>query len=238
MDKVIINDFEGPLDLLLHLIKTSEMEIQDIKIEEITNQYLQFLRAMEEMNLDVASEYLEMATELMLIKSRSLLPRITEAVTDETEIFDLKGLQNRLIEYQAYKEVTSVLKEQEETRKRYLSKLPDLLTEYTDGEVTYTHTNGDINDLLNAFNDFLQRVEEAKPLDTKIQYKELSISDRRTSILNKLKNGNKLRFDELFEFKDKTYIVITFLAILEMYKHNELNIVQEHNFDTIVIEGV
>lgn len=238
MDKVIINDFEGPLDLLLHLIKTNEMEINDIEIELITNQYLHFLRAMEKLNLDIASEYIEMATELMLLKSRSLLPRLNEIQVEEDEIFDLKGLQNRLIQYQAYKEVTSVLKENEATRKQYLSKLPDLLSEYTDQEVTFTHQNGDISDLMNAFDNFLKRVNESKPLDTKIEYKELNVGDRRVSILKKLKKGAQLRFDELFEFHNKTYIVVTFLAILEMYKHNELNIVQKHNFDTILIEGV
>ena len=105
----IINDFEGPLDLLLHLIKTSKMDIYDIKVEEITKQYVDFINKQKEMNLDVASEYLVMASELIEIKSKMLLPKTEE----EEEEDPRKELVNRLIEYQKYKDMISSFKELE-----------------------------------------------------------------------------------------------------------------------------
>ena len=101
--KFVINDFEGPLDLLLHLVKTSEMDIYDISVEKITEQYLEFIRRMEEMNLTVASEYLVMAAELIELKSRLLLPNSKNDEDDEYEEDPRENLINRLVEYKKYK---------------------------------------------------------------------------------------------------------------------------------------
>ena len=117
----VINDFEGPLDLLLHLIKTSKMDIYDIKIEEITAQYLDFINRMNELNLDVASEYLVMASELTLIKSKMLLPRQDE---EEEEEDPRENLVNRLIEYQRYKDMIDEFKSLERDRKDIFTKDP------------------------------------------------------------------------------------------------------------------
>ena len=111
-----IDEFNGPLDLLLHLVKESKMDILNIEIEEITNQYLAYLDKMEEMNLEVTSEYLVMASELMYIKSKMLLPKREEEEPDEEEIDPREELVNRLLEYEAYKEITKTLKEKEEIR--------------------------------------------------------------------------------------------------------------------------
>ena len=168
----IINDFEGPLDLLLHLIKTSKMDIYDIKIEEITSQYLDFINRMNELNLDVASEYLVMASELTLIKSKMLLPRHED---EEEEEDPRENLVNRLIEYQRYKEMIDEFKSLERDRKDIFTKDPMNLYEYSDP----IKNDGDItlDNLVEALNKFLQRKEDEKPLETKIARKELLVTD-------------------------------------------------------------
>ena len=118
-----INEFEGPLDLLLHLIKESKMDIMNIEIEEITKQYIDYLNEQEKMNLEIASEYLVLASELLEIKSKLLLPN--EKLDEEDEEFDPReDLVNRLLEYQAYKEITKVLQEKEVLRKDIYTKTP------------------------------------------------------------------------------------------------------------------
>ena len=231
-----ITDFEGPLDLLLHLIKTSDMDIMDIDVGAITKQYLDYIKAMEELNLNIASEYLVMATELMLIKSKLLLPVIKEEVEDEEYIDPETLLKEKLLTYQKYKEVTEELKEGEVLRKEFMTKVPSLLDEYTDGVVSYIHEEEDVNLLVDAFKNFLKRKEEARPLNTKVMTKEISVSDRRTSIVNILKNKKQVSFEELFEINNKSYVVVTFLALLEMYKKSEIEIKQDNNFANIIIK--
>jgi segregation and condensation protein A len=227
----VINDFEGPLDLLLHLIKVSKMDIYNIKINEITKQYIDFINKMEEMNLSVASEYLVMASELTLIKSRMLLPNNKE---DELEEDPKENLINRLVEYQKYKNMIDSFKKLEQERKDIYTKEPININEIcenyikNDGEVT-------IEDLTKALENFLKRKEVQKPLTTKITKKELLVSDRTKEIKNILKNKKKVSFFDLFTIKTKEYVVVTFLSILEMAKLGEIKISQEDNFNNIVV---
>lgn len=238
--KFVINDFEGPLDLLLHLIKTSEMSIYDIKIEKITKQYLDFINSMENMNLSIASEYLVMASELIEIKSRMLLPNKKDMDEDEYEEDLRENLINRLIEYKKYKDMIDTFKVLEEERQDIFTKEPINLSEYRTEEVT--NDGGlSLDDLLNALNNFLKRKEDEKPISTKITKKEISVKDRTVQIRNILSKKKKVSFYDLFEVKTKEYVVVTFLSILEMAKYGEINIVQEGNFDNIVVnlkEGV
>lgn len=227
----VINDFEGPLDLLLHLIKVSKMDIYNIKINEITKQYIDFINKMEEMNLSVASEYLVMASELTLIKSKMLLPNNKE---DELEEDPKENLINRLVEYQKYKNMIDSFKKLEQERKDIYTKEPININEIcenyikNDGEVT-------IEDLTKALENFLKRKEVQKPLTTKITKKELLVSDRTKEIKNILKNKKKVSFFDLFTIKTKEYVVVTFLSILEMAKLGEIKISQEDNFNNIVV---
>lgn len=232
--KFIINDFEGPLDLLLHLVKTSEVDIYDIEIEKITEQYLEFIRSMEDMNLTIASEYLVMASELIELKSRLLLPSNKDLGEDEYEEDPRENLINRLLEYKKYKDMIDTFKELEEERQDIFTKNPINLSEYKDVE---TNNNGDITleDLINALNNFLKRKEDEKPIQTKITKKELSVKDRTRDIRNILKLKKKVSFFELFEVRTREYVVVTFLSILEMAKRGELNIIQENNFNDIII---
>ena len=119
-----INEFEGPLDLLLHLIKENKMDIMNIEIELITEQYITYLNEQEKMNLEIASEYLVMASELIELKSKLLLPNQKAETEEDEEVDPREELVNRLLEYQAYKEITNVLKEKEELRKEICTKSP------------------------------------------------------------------------------------------------------------------
>ena len=231
----VINDFEGPLDLLLHLIKTSKMDIYDISIEMITKQYLDFIKSMQEMNLDIASEYLVMASELIEIKSKLLLPNNNDLDEDEYEEDPREQLINRLLEYKKYKDMIDTFKALESERKDIFTKEPINLNEYRDTDIK---NDGELSleDLIKALNDFLKRKEEAKPRETKITKRELSVTERTTQIRNILKNKKKVSFFDLFEVKTIEYVVVTFLSILEMAKHGEIRIIQENNFNNIIID--
>ena len=169
-----INEFEGPLDLLLHLIKKSNIDIYDISLSDITDQYLEYIHQMEELNLDIASEYLVMATELLEYKSRSLLPKKIE--DDKEEEDPKEELIKRLVDYKKYKEITSEFKKLEDIRSEIYTKTPSNINEYDEKVINNSELS--VNDLISAFKKFIDRKEYEKPLNTKITTKELSVSDR------------------------------------------------------------
>lgn len=229
--------FEGPLDLLLHLIKENKMDIFDIEIESITRQYLDYIHKMKEQNLDIASAYLVMASELTLIKARMLLPR-PKVDDEETEEEDPRvELVARLLEYQAYKEITKTLKENESKRQEIHTKLPENINNYIE-ENTVITGEGSIDLLVDAFKKFLVRKSEEKPLSTKVTMKEITVSSRKLEIKSILKKEKKVSFFKLFPVSTKEYIVATFLAILDMARNKELLIKQEELFSDIIVEGV
>ncbi len=229
--------FEGPLDLLLHLIKENKMDIFDIEIESITRQYLDYIHKMKEQNLDIASAYLVMASELTLIKARMLLPRpkVDEEETEEED--PREELVARLLEYQAYKEITKTLKENESKRQEIHTKLPENINNYIE-ENTVITGEGSIDLLVDAFKKFLVRKSEEKPLSTKVTMKEITVSSRKLEIKSILKKEKRVSFFKLFPVSTKEYIVATFLAILDMARNKELLIKQEELFSDIIVEGV
>lgn len=232
--EVEIPEFEGPLDLLLHLIKQDNISIQDISIERITKQYLNYIEMMNDLNLDIASEYLVMAAELIEMKSSSLLPN-EEVEEDEFEEDPKNQLINRLLEYEKYKNITNSFKELESFRQEVYTKDPENLTEYQD-ENTNIDYGVDLNDLLEAFKKFLNDKELDKPLNTKITNKEYSVGKRTVEIRDILRKKKKVKFTELFEVLTKEYVVVTFLAILSMSKKQEIELVQTNNFNDIIIK--
>lgn len=236
MNDIKINEFEGPLDLLLHLIKESKMDIFEINIVDITDQYLAYINRMEEMNLDIASEYLVMASELLEIKSRKLLPRQKEKEEEFEEENPEEALINRLVEYQKYKDMTAGLKELEAIRSQIYTKSPTSLKEYAD-ENTVLESNVTLDDLLKAFQKFIERKESEKPLHTKVTGKEITIKERKRDISRILKEKKRVNFLELFDVYTKEYVVVTFLTILEMAKEHALTITQEDNFSEIYCEA-
>ncbi len=231
-----INDFEGPLDLLLHLIKESKMDIMNIEIELITKQYVDYLNSQERMNLEVSSEYLVLASELLEIKSKMLLPS-TKTEEAEEEIDPREELVSRLLEYQVYKDITRVLQEKELLRKDIYTKAPENINNYID-EVHEIHGEASVEDLINAFKKYYQRKIDSKPLKTKVTVNEISVSSRRHDIKRILKSKKRISFFELFPVVSKEYVVATFLAVLEMAKNRELVITQNGTFDDIVCEVV
>lgn len=234
MDYISIDNFEGPLDLLLHLVKESNIDILDIKIEEITDKYLNYINHEKELNIDISSSYLVMAAELMYLKSKSLLPlnKKEEDIDDDEEITREK-LINKLLEYKKYKEMTPIFKELEEERKKIYIKAPEKVSNYVEHNL---HGEESIDNLVEAFKKFLNRKDLEKPLETTITKREYSVRKRKDDIKNILKIKKKVYLEDLFEEYNKPFVVVTFLSILEMVKEKEIAIKQNKNFDNILIE--
>ena len=235
MYEVTIDNFQGPLDLLLHLIKEAKMDIFDIKLEIIIDEYLDYIKKMQDLNLDVASSYLVMSCELLEIKSRMLLPNVAE---EEEEEDPKENLINRLIEYQKYKDQIANFRQLEQERNTYYTKIPSNLLEYKDENTKINLNNITLDDLVVAFEKFLERREEDKPINTKITKKELSVEDKIMDIKKHFKKEKRLSFFSLFENKSKESLVVTFLAILELAKNGEIVISQDDNFKEIICEVV
>lgn len=240
--QVKIDTFEGPLDLLLHLINRLEIDIYDIPMSEITDQYLNYIKTMKELHLDVASEYLVMAATLLAIKSKMLLPKHEEIIVEDDMDMNYEEdprdeLVERLIEYRKYKEAAEDLKSLEEERNLMFSKPPSDLSELSkEIQVEKVELNVTIYDMLGALQKMMRRKKLQKPLATKIARQEISIEKRMEEILIELKSfkGRK-SFYELFPFPQKEHIVVSFLAILELMKRQEIHIEQEKNFAEIFV---
>ena len=210
------------------------MDIFDIEINLITEQYLKYINNLEKVNLEI-SEYLVLASELIEIKAKMLLPKKKQEMEIEEED-PREELVNKLLEYQAYKEISKDLKEKEELRSEIYTKAPEKYSNYQEEETTFEGASVDL--LIDAFKKFLIRKEEEKPLNTKVTKKGISVSSRRHEIKNLLKEKGKVSFYQMFSIRSREYIVVTFLAILEMAKNKELIIHQEGIYDEIICEGV
>ncbi|MGJ5247862.1 segregation/condensation protein A [Listeria monocytogenes] len=236
-----VDAFEGPLDLLLHLIGQLEVDIYDIPMAEITDQYMEFVHTMQEMELDVASEYLVMAATLLAIKSKMLLPKQELEIdydTLEEEEDPRDALVEKLMEYKRFKEAAKELKEKEAERSFYFSKPPMDLAEYDDG-AKVAELDVSLNDMLSAFNKMLRRKKLNKPLHTRITTQEISIDQRMDSVLEKLnlQVNHRLRFDELSEEQTKEQLVVTFLALLELMKRKLVEVEQAESFADLYVQG-
>lgn len=230
--KITIDNFDGPLDLLLHLIKENNIDIYDIKVEEIAKQYLDYIESMKNLNLSIASEYLVMASELIEMKSRMLLPKREEEDTDEYEEDPREVLIERLLAYKKYKEVTKEFKDLELTRKLVISKEQENLSKYLKEE---ENENLSVSDLVDAFNNLLEKKRLEKPVQTKITKKELSVTEKVIKIRDILKKKRKVNFEDLFENSSKEEIIVSFLSILEMLRKDEIIVKQENNFNNIIV---
>lgn len=234
--KIKIDEFEGPLDLLLHLIKEANIDIYDISIDVITKQYLDYIHQMEAMDIVVASEYLVMASELMLIKSNSLLPQKQVLVScDEEEEVSRDNLINRLVEYEKYKSVSHNFKKMELDRKKIYTKAPSKIEDIADRKLV-NDTDISIDDLVSAFYKFLERKNKEKPLNTKITNKEYSVKKRKSDIRNYLRINKKAEFRDLFSIYSRSYVVVTFMSILELAREGDITILQAGNFANIYVE--
>lgn len=242
--QVKIDAFEGPLDLLLHLINRLEIDIYDIPVAQITEQYLLYIHTMNELKLDVASEYLVMAATLLAIKSKMLLPKHEEENhTDDPEIYEedpRDELVERLVEYRKFKEAAQDLKALEEERGLMYTKPPSDLSDFSkEIQPGKTEINVSLYDMLAAFQKLLRRKKLQRPIATKITRQEISIEKRMEEIMTELSqfNGRK-NFNELFPIPTKDHIVVTFLAVLELIKRKEIDAWQQENFGDIMIRAV
>lgn len=234
-----INDFEGPLDLLLHLVKQSKMNIYDINLFDLIKEYLDFINKMQDLNIDVASEYLSMASELVHLKSKMLINKKDdeEEADDEFNIKSEEDLRNKLLEYENIKNITSQFKNLESKRNEIYTRLPENLKEYYEKEeIPKGLYDADI--LYKSFLEVEKKLKLLKPLDTTITKKEISVLERTKEIKDILRLRGKVDFYSLFSINTREYIVITFLTILTMSKNKELKIIQEDNFSPIIVEGL
>ena len=224
-----LEGFEGPLDLLLHLIKESKVDIHEVKISEIAQQYLAYIRGLEELKLEVASEYLVMASQLILIKSRKLLPKEEVLIDDTYEDDPEAQLIERLLEYQRYKASLDAFRALEANRHQYYTKPPVDFTQYMND--VQINLNLDPNELILAFEKLLRRQRLITPMPTTILSEKVTIASRTIDILKRLNAVGCLKLSQLFDRFDKEYVVVTFLAILELAKENDLLLTQLQDDD-------
>lgn len=222
--KVKLEVFEGPLDLLLFLIKRDEIDIYDISIERITRQYLEYLQAFKELNIELAGEFLVMAANLIYMKSRSLLPVEQRPPDEEADEDDPRWeLIRQLIEYKKFKEVAADLHVRELEQQQQFARTgqnPELaLAPLRLGEVG-------IFQLINAFQTVIRRVEARQDLQ-EIFEDQFTVSDKIDAILRRVADGARLRFSELFEaMVSRVEVVVTFLALLELIRLKQVRAIQ------------
>ncbi len=235
-----LEDFEGPFDLLLHLVRVSKVDIYEVNIKEVINQYLNFISSIPDDDLDSSSEYLVMASELVHLKSKMLVKKNEEVEEEESEfnITSEEDLRDKLISYEKYKNMSDTFRVLEENRMDYYTKVPENLKEYMDEEENVVNSEVSIADLLNAFLEMQKRVNYEKPITTKVMKKEYSVKQRIKEIRSLLKIKKRVEFTELFEEVTKENVVVTFLSLLDMSKNKEITLKQDKIFSTILIESV
>jgi segregation and condensation protein A len=224
--------FEGPMDLLLHLIRENKLDIYDIPIAFITHQYLEYLDMMRDLDLELAGDFLVMAATLIHIKSRMLLP--VEETTEEEQMEDPRlELVQRLLEYQAYKDAASILREKEDDALKFYKRPP------LDGEGEPEQEpepylfDVSIYDLLAAFRKML---ETAPPEVRTITRETLTVKDRMSTIVEMIEHADSIRFEEVFKDNvTRTQMIVTFLAMLELLRLGLARVYQEKEFGSIWI---
>jgi segregation and condensation protein A len=234
--KVKLEVFEGPLDLLLYLIKRDEIDIYDISIERITRQYLEYLQAFKELKIDIAGEFIVMAANLIYLKSRSLLPLDQQPPEEDAEEDDPRwDLIRQLIEYKKFKEAAARLHDRALEQERIFTR--DGGSTSISGSPLPLHEVG-IFQLIHAFQEVIKRVEAREDLQ-EIFGERFSVSDKIEKILERVGNGTPVRFSELFgQIVSRLEIVVTFLALLELIRLNQVRALQRKMFDEIEIAAI
>ena len=226
-----LKDFEGPLDLLLHLVSKYQMDIYDVPITEVIEQYLAYISTLQAMRLEVAGEYMVMASQLMLIKSRKLLPKVAE-VTDLEDDLE-QDLLSQIEEYRKFKLLGEQLEVKHQERARYYSKAPTELI-YEDAELVHDKTT---IDLFLAFSNLLsKKKEEFSQNHTTILRDEYKIEDMMVIVREALVEDQQLCLQDLFkETKDLQEVITLFLATLELIKTQEILLIQKESFGDIYL---
>lgn len=231
--RVRLEAFEGPLDLLLHLIRRNEVSIYDIPIALITEQFLEYVGLMQELNLDVAGEFLVMASTLIHIKSRMLLPRPDPAQEDTgLEEDPREALVRRLLEHQKYKAAAELLHERETMRSAQFTR-PDSSVAAAAGDQYEPELEVDLFSLLAAFRGVLERASRRPPMV--IPPEQISIEGRMQQLLARLSEIDACGFEDLFADGDgsRPFLIVTFLALLEMIRLKLVRVFQTGAFGPI-----
>jgi segregation and condensation protein A len=234
--KVRLEIFEGPLDLLLYLIKRDEIDIYEISLERITQQYLEYLQAFKELNIEVAGEFVVMAANLIYLKSRSLLPVDQQPPEEDVEEEDPRwDLIRQLIEYKKFKEAAAQLQTRELEQERIFARIGDGVVPesapFQLGEVG-------IFQLINAFQNVIKRLEAREDL-REIFGENFTVSDKIERILQTMAEGKPVKFSQLFaRMASRVEVVVTFLALLELIRLKQVRAIQPNEFDEIEIAPV
>lgn len=239
-----LDNFEGPFDLLLHLIKKNQMQIYDIKIYDITEQYLEYLNAMKEMDLEIASEFIVIAATLLEIKSRMLLPKVkSEQENDEDD--PRKELVSKLLEYKKYKLVSQFLRQREVETGIVFTKKPEIIDDINAGQAYNDEILSNINmlDLYNLYvkliDMYLNKSNVENKFSREIHVDKYKIEDKMEDLMKVLTEKNTILFSKVRKHCDnKIEVVVTFLALLELIKLKDVKAVQQANFREIYIERV
>lgn len=229
-----LDNFEGPFDLLFHLFEKNKVDIYDIPINEITDQYLDYLYAMQQLDLEVASEFLVMAATLLHIKSKTLLPDKKEQ--KEEELDPREELVRRLIEYKRYKEFTTELRQMEKMWDRVVFRLPESLDIPAREEILEIDPQILRQQYLKLLIENKKKINVgAKNITKLIEHEKVSLKSKMREVIKQLINKFSFKFSELFslKIKSKTEVVTGFMAILELAKMKKVRIEQKQQFDDI-----
>lgn len=235
MYKIRLPNFEGPFDLLLYFIKRDELNIYDIPIAKITAEFLNYIRIIQHFDLELAGEFIFMASTLMYVKTQMLLPRPVDE--HGVEIEDPRTqLVQRILEYKQFKEASSDISRLYDDQKyTHYKKLFD--AEYAQAEGDMIYKNATLFDLVKAFQTALGRNKDL-PQVHEVEMFNVSIDDKSSLIMDKLSRKPRISFFDLVRNLNKQHIVVTFLAVLELMKRQKIFITQDDNFEDITIAQV
>ena len=241
MYKVKLQSFEGPFDLLVYLIENAEMSIYDIKISEITTQYLDYIRQMEEQEVRVAQEFMVLAASLIEIKSRMILPRTGDEGIDVVEEDPRTELVQRILEYKKFKEISAFLREQEDHMYHIYDKPQEDISEYTDNPDEYLVLS--LDQFMQAFNLFVrrkQRIEAVRRHYTRVERERSVLEQKAGQILGTVRSDVRSVFsfrDLVSDKKDKYDIIVTFSLLLDMVKERVLKASQKSTYGNIEVRA-
>ncbi len=233
--RVQLDIFEGPLDLLLYLVKKDEVDIHEISIERIASQYLEYIDTFKMLNIELASEFIVMAANLIYIKSRMLLPRHVQTPEEEADEDDPRWeLIRQLIEYKKFKDAAGFLKEREDEQLKMFAtqpELPDVPTE----PAPLPESVG-IFDLIRAFQNVLKRFDETESIG-EIFDDRFTVAEQIDFLIDEVPPGRKIPFSRLFaDAGTKSQVVVTFIALLELIRLREFRVRQERSLGEIELE--
>lgn len=234
--EVQFKDFEGPFDLLFHLIEKNKLDIYDVPIGEITDRYMEYIMKMQELDLDIASEFIVMASTLLYIKSRSLLPSSSKEDKSDMEVSSKDELILKLIEYRKYKSAASMLKKRYAKWSRVCYKMPEKI----DLPKERNKLNLSLDKMITLYENVIRRNIEKENNNRKkmiriLRVEKVTVKQKIKDILNKIKSVVSFKFKDMFKKKSRLEVVTGFMAMLELIKLKRVVVVQERPFDDIVI---